>query len=306
MKYNEKKPPREFEVGVQRVTLRGLMSLSRSLREHYCPLCKGRRLEGVFIYDRPPAGETLFELGAGINYRREIWRCVRCGHFISAHEMDLSNLYQQEYMKATYGKQMRKRFEEIVALPAKESDNAGRVARVDAFAKGRTVLDVGSGLCVFLYAMKKAGWRGTALDPDEAVCRHAREVVGIKAVCGDFMKAERLGKYDLVTFNKVLEHVQDPVVMLAKAQECLRPQGLVYVEVPDGELAVREGQSREEFFIEHWHVFSAVSLAILVQGAGFVVLSLGRLVEPSGKYTLWAFGSRRSDTIDLTETDVKL
>lgn len=281
------------------------MSLSKSLRRHSCPLCKGRYLEGVFSYDRPPSGETSFKLSAGSSYRREIWRCVRCGHFISVHEMDLSSIYQQEYMRATYGKELKEHFDRIVVLPLRLSDNKRRVRRVTRFfKKPGSVLDIGSGLCVFLYGMKKIGWQGTALDPNEAACRHAREVVGVKAVCEDFMKAKRLGKYDLVTFNKVLEHVQDPVTMLAKARECLRPKGLVYVEVPDGELAVRKGQSREEFFIEHRHVFSAVSLALLVQSAGFVVLSLGRLVEPSGKYTLWAFGSRRGDAIDFAEADV--
>src|SRR5262249_32775159 len=129
----------------------------------------------------------------------------------------------------------------------------------------------------------------TALDPDPRAVAHARETVGVTAVCGDFMTVQGLERFDLVTFNKVLEHVKDPVAMLAQALAYVQPAGFVYVEVPDGEAAAVEGAGREEFFIDHWHVFSAVSLAQLAVRAGFTVHSLERLREPSSKYTLRAF-----------------
>jgi hypothetical protein len=94
-----------------------------------------------------------------------------------------------------------------------------------------------------------------------------------------------------VTFNKVLEHVEDPVAMLARSRDLLRPRGAVYVEVPDGELAARDpdGPNREEFFIEHLCAFSMTSLCLLAGRAGFVPVRAERLREPSGKYTLYAF-----------------
>jgi hypothetical protein len=92
-----------------------------------------------------------------------------------------------------------------------------------------------------------------------------------------------------VTFNKVLEHVEDPVALLAKAAELLEPQGFVYAEVPDGEAAAVEGPGREEFFIEHHHVFSPASLALTAARAGLSALAIERLREPSTKFTLRAF-----------------
>ncbi len=76
---------------------------------------------------------------------------------------------------------------------------------------------------------------------------------------------------------------------LAKSAKHLNPGGFVYVEVPDGEAAVHEGPGREEFFIEHHHVFSAASLALLATRAGFNVQVIERLHEPSTKYTLRGF-----------------
>ena len=65
--------------------------------------------------------------------------------------------------------------------------------------------------------------------------------------------------------------------------------GTVYVELPDGEVAARFGPDREEFYIEHIHVFSMASLCLLAMRAGFDVRVATRLHEPSDKYTLVAF-----------------
>ena len=258
-----------------------------------CPLCGGGPLEKLFTYEAPPPGETAFELPEGTAYRREFRVCPSCGHQLSVHELDLSGLYSGAYVDATYGDRMRATYERIMALPAESSDNVQRVERIDSWwqGDGRTVLDVGSGLAVFPARMKERGWEATALDPDARAAAHARDHVGVLAVSADFMEAEGLGAYDLVTFNKVLEHVKDPVAMLARSVNLLRPGGAVYVEVPDGELAARDpdGPNREEFFIEHLCAFSMTSLCLLADRAGFVPVRAERLREPSGKYTLYAF-----------------
>lgn len=264
-------------------------------------MCGGDRFTTAHMYFEPPNGEVALAGTAPATYRRELFRCSLCGHFVSVHQMDGGAFYEGAYVDATYGGRdgIRRHFERIVALPPGESDNAGRVRRVDAFARSRmrtsgaapTVLDVGAGLCVFLHGMKAAGWRGTALDPDPRAAEHARVHVGVEAVAADFLTAVDLGRYDLVTFNKVLEHVKDPIAMLAKAVPVVADGGIVYAELPDGEAAARDrdGFAREEFFIEHYHVFSAASIARLADRAGFEVLEIERVREPSSKYTLRAF-----------------
>lgn len=257
-----------------------------------CPLCGSERLETAFRYEEPPEGETPFPLRAGERYQREYLRCANCGHFVAALELDLSRLYEGEYMDSTYaGDRLAKTFERIMGLPPEASDNVQRVERIQRFWHGApgTLLDVGSGLGVFPARMKAAGWSCTALDPDPRSVEHAKEVIGVQAVQADFATADGLGRFDLVTFNKVLEHVSDPAAMLARARSLLVEGGVVYVELPDGEAAADEGPGREEFFVEHLHVFSAASLALLAHRAGFRLLRQERVREPSTKYTLVAF-----------------
>ncbi len=263
-----------------------------------CCLCGGRVFERAFEYTAPPAGENRFPGAPAERYHRTIERCPACGHYLSVHDMDLSELYSGTYVDSVYaGDKLRATFERIVSLPSEKSDNTGRVARIEGFAarhwrggrEGRTVLDIGSGLCVFAHAMKLQGWLATALDPDPRAASHARETVGVDAICASFPGAAIARQFDLVTFNKVLEHVEDPVAMLAASRPLVSAQGFVYIELPDGERAAQEGPGREEFFIEHHHVFSAASVALLAMHAGFDVLEMERLREPSTKFTLRAF-----------------
>jgi SAM-dependent methyltransferase len=276
------------------------MSPSRSPFKGPC-ICGGQKLALTHRYTEMPAGETGFPFSRDAPaYLRDLWRCDVCGHFMSVHAMGGGELYGGEYVDASYGgpEGFQKAFNKIVSLPSELSDNAGRVRRVRAYAERRLmpglpsghvpeILDVGSGLCVFLHAIWwSAGWTCTALDPDPRAVRHARETVGINAVQGDFRSVEDIGPFDIITFNRVLEHVPDPVAMLAQSVRFLRPGGFVHVELPDGEAAIGEGPGREEFFIEHFHVFSAASFTILADRAGMRIMTLERLRDPSGKYTL--------------------
>ena len=260
--------------------------------------CGAERFEQVHRYEAAPAGEVRFPFSGGA-YRRSIERCALCTHHVSRHGMDTSGLYSGAYVDATYGDLagVKHTFERIAALPEAKSDNAARVKHILEYSAplaaklGRTprILDVGSGLCVFLHRMKQAGWDCTALDPDARACEHARTNVGVKAIHADFVKDDGFGRFDAIAFNKVLEHVPEPVAMLRKSVRHLEPGGFVYVELPDAAGAAREGFGREEFFIEHLHIFTAASFALLVERAGFRLAALQQVREPSSKYTLRGF-----------------
>lgn len=274
------------------------------LRPAACPISGETRAHLVFAYDAPPKGEIGFRRKPGEAYRREVWQFATSNHYVSRHAMTVATDYNGDYVNATYGGDtgLRAAFERVIALPRERSDNEGRIARIQAFAKGNfgsdktlRVLDVGAGLGVFPHVVKRAGWHCTAIDPDARAVAHMRAHVGIEAIQGDFMQLKLQDRFDIITFNKVLEHVGEPIAMLARAAGLLAPGGFVYVELPDGEVAAQHGAEREEFFVEHLHVFSFASIVTLVERAGFVPLSVERLQEPSTKFTLRAFLSKASE-----------
>jgi 2-polyprenyl-3-methyl-5-hydroxy-6-metoxy-1,4-benzoquinol methylase len=266
------------------------------------------KLSVHFVYDEPPPLETRFPLAVGQRYRREMHRCDQCGHYLEWYEADQSKLYEGQYVSSTYGDafELRQKFEKINALPPERSDNVGRVQYVDTFSKeywrarGRIqhrprLLDVGAGLGVFPYRMKHAGWECLATDLDKRLVTHHRDVAGVDSIVADIRNVKDVGKFDLITFNKVLEHIEDPVSVLACVETLLMPDGLVYIELPDGESAEVDGKEREEYLLGHIHVFSLASYALLVQRAGMHLVCCERLQEPSTKYTVRGFARPKKD-----------
>lgn len=260
-----------------------------------CPMCGAPGLRVRFRWTEPPVGETRFELPDGVVYDREFLECGTCGHLLADPGIDPDVIYGGAYVDATYTDGgMERAYDRIMSLPPGSSDNIERVERVCAqmaanAPAARRVLDIGSGLGVFGARMKEQGWSVTVLDPDPRAVAHARERIGVEGIEADFMELELGRTYELLTLNKVLEHVADPLAMLRRAADHLDPGAWVYVEVPDGEVAAAHGDGREELFIEHLHAFSLASLGLLAQRAGFRIERIERLHEPSDKFTLAAF-----------------
>lgn len=263
-----------------------------------CGMCAARGFTHVARFTEPPQGETRFGFE---DYARTLWRCDCCGHIVNRHSLDLDTLYVGQYRDATYGDALKGTFERIMALPSGRSDNRQRVARIHQWCRfqrlpcpGRA-LDVGSGLGVFPAAMREMGWQVVALDPDPVACDHLRDVAEVETWCGSFSPDDDFTppdgrRFDLISFNKVLEHIVPMVATLARAHRFLAPGGQVYLELPDGEGALADaGPDREEFFVEHHCAFSLPSFSLLARRAGYRVEMLERVREPSGKFTLRGF-----------------
>lgn len=257
--------------------------------------CKHTNKYKIFEYKAPPQGETDFKIPPD-KYKRSYLVCKLCGHFFASLDLDMSNIYDGAYVESTYGKNIHEKFQKIISIKKNDSDNFFRIERIKKFfednlisSKEISLIDIGSGLGVFPYAAKKEGWNCTALDPDPSAAKHLKDVLQIDTIESNFFDLNTNIKYRFLTLNKVLEHVLDPVKMLKKTRDLLTEDGYIYIEVPDGEMAAKDSKEREEFFIEHYHVFSMTSLLMMIKTCNFIPLKVERIREPSGKYTLFAF-----------------
>ena len=252
----------------------------------------------VVTIDSPPAGEKDYGIPPG-RYRRTISRCRECGAYLNPAGLIPADYYTGGYNEATYAGEMLRSFTRIRSLPPEQSDNKQRARRIAAHLTERhltpaetRILDVGSGLCVFLAELAPLGYSCWCVDPDPRAVAHAREHAGVAGGHAGTLDTFAPGEgFDLVTFNKVLEHVPDPARLLRQARALLRPGGAIYVELPDADLALRHGTAadRQEFFAEHLAVYNRSSLERLAAGADLVAADVTSLHEPSGKCTIFAF-----------------
>ena len=260
-----------------------------------CP-CQKNSLTEIITFSAPPKCETRFNIRPEV-YNRTYEQCLICGHCFSNHSIDLSNLYTSEYVNNTYGgiQGMKSRFDQIMALPEASSDNKKRISRINGYISrlnygSLRLLDIGSGIGVFPYSMKENSWEVTCTETDIRTVDMLRYDLGLTVYQESIfeLKSDDIGKFNLITLNKVLEHIENPASFLTKVIDFLYDDGIIYIEVPDQE-ASSDSYQRPEFCIEHHHVFSVSSTSLLAKVVDLKILELASYRDPSGKFTISAF-----------------
>ncbi len=250
--------------------------------------CKIKNFKKVFEYKKKPTAEKNFKIKG--EYRRSFYECPSCNHFFAFHNFKTANLYNKDYLDLTYKdeKGISERFNQISKLPIKKSDNKNRALRVNSFIKKRSnILDVGCGTGVFLYEIKKKGHKVIGFDIDERYKNFLKKKK-INVITKNLNKLRNKKKFDLISFNKVLEHVPDPLKNLKESKRLLKRDGIIYIEVPDV-MAKLKGKFSGEFCLDHLQIFSISSLDNLARCAGLLTVKIKRIIEPSNKYTIYGF-----------------
>ena len=101
-------------------------------------------------------------------------------------------------------------------------------------AKG-TLLDVGAHAGRFIHLARQAGWtpEGIELNPRTASFAAMRTGLPVHSTNVDRMELCR-ERYSAITLIDVLEHVPDPLTLLARVTGALAPGGWIAVKVPSG------------------------------------------------------------------------
>jgi len=258
--------------------------------------CSSPEFKLVFSFKTKPKKEKNFLNKK--NYFREILECSNCGHMINIHKLNINNIYTKKYYNLTYKNKniLYDRFREIINLPYKKSDNKHRSNRVHLFLKNnfnknqKKILDIGSGTGVFLYEMTKKGYNCVGIEKDNRYVEFNKNLYNLNVLNQDIfkMKKNKNFRFDLISCNKVLEHLKDPLKFLREFKKFKKKNTILYLEVPSVK-ARKKGKYTGEFGIEHYHIFSVSSFKNLISAAGFEVLKLNDIIEPSGKNSLITF-----------------
>lgn len=115
--------------------------------------------------------------------------------------------------------------------------------------KSGRMLDYGCGTGAFLATMRERGWTVTGLEPDADARRIGREKHGLELQSYDALWDLPPGVFDVVTLWHVLEHVHRLQETTARLAEALRPDGAMFVAVPNAEA------KDAEIYGEYWAAY---------------------------------------------------
>lgn len=157
-----------------------------------------------------------------------------------------------------------------------------RLALVERFRQSGDLLDLGCGPGALLKAAGARGWRGVGVDLNGASAAHARSH-GLQVHTGSFPHPELEGcTFDLVTMSDFIEHVPNPVEVLGRVRDLLRPGGVTFLSTPDVGSLLARVMGRRWLHMkprEHLCYFNRATIQQLLRSAGFEVLwikALGR------------------------------
>jgi SAM-dependent methyltransferase len=270
-----------------------------------CALCKGgvgRQLLHIDMPDR-------FEQSIGIElkgYSRYWIDCRKCGVATNVlpkeSALHLKNIRANYYEVDFAGSDICEKYLRVMSMPTDQSDNAARVARVIDFVRRwfgvfayPRVMDIGAGTGVFLSRLVDetgGAWQYLGVEPDPRAASHLRQLDKFKVVEAMYLGQPELHGFNLITLNKVIEHIEDPLPFMLQVAKSLVPaDGLLYIEVPDKLTTLLRPPQDNILGALHCHLYDPLSLVYLLRSAGLDPLCINRIAEPSGKLSVYAFAA---------------
>lgn len=143
-------------------------------------------------------------------------------------------------------------------------------------ATGRELLDFGSSTGYFLKEAIARGWNASGIELNPFAVKWSREQLGITSVYHGFLADApfRPGQFSAITLWDVLEHLPDPVAILAALRELLAPDGVMVIETSRYDCVETELLGVENTnFVGDMHLmhFTPGSLDALAQRSGLTV-----------------------------------
>jgi 2-polyprenyl-3-methyl-5-hydroxy-6-metoxy-1,4-benzoquinol methylase len=148
-----------------------------------------------------------------------------------------------------------------------------------AFPQARTLLEIGAGSGLLVAEGARLGLDAVGVEPSKSLVEFAKRTNGVQLLQGTFPHPELNGRqFDLVYLVDVIEHVADPVTLLADSARALTPGGLLVVVTPDvSSLAAKFlGRRWWHFRLAHVGYFNSGSMNEAARRAGLAIRSTSR------------------------------
>lgn len=166
-------------------------------------------------------------------------------------------------------------YERVYARPARLDPLTVRsyeavLERFARYRRSRRIVDIGCGAGGFIAVAARHGWEAMGTEAAPGAGELAR-AAGATVLIGErALDAIEDASADVVTLWEVVEHVDDPVGLLAGSRRILRPGGLVYLTTPNfGSLQRRLlGRRWPRFHLEHETYFDGRTIELAVARAG--------------------------------------
>lgn len=175
--------------------------------------------------------------------------------------------------KSEMGEHYGSDYDRVISDAAKASDHW--TPRRDELLRCKSrgaVLDLGCASGGFLSTLKGPDWKLYGIEMSEDAAQTARNRCGAEVFVGDVLDAPFApASFDAITCFNVFEHVYEPVKVLAKVSEWLKPGGVFYTLMPNIDSAGARIFKSYWYALElprHLYHFSPKTLNMVAESVG--------------------------------------
>lgn len=148
------------------------------------------------------------------------------------------------------------------------------------------LLDLGCGTGEVLAAARDLGWDGLGVEISREAVKLAQKESGMPVICAPFEELSlKTESFDIIHLREVLEHVRQPMVLLRRIRDWLRPGGVLYVQVPNDLAGYRSYLFKRVWWIFppiHLHYFTPDVLSKSLADLQFTIVSSGSISNAIG------------------------
>lgn len=214
--------------------------------------------------------------------------CRQCGVLLLNPPQGADSAWRaQQETFASDWIQSRLRQQDIIYRDARR-----RLQEIRRYLCGGRLLEIGCGTGELLALAVQEGFEVTGVDSSQQSLQQVRARFGLRQLYDSLDAVPRsAGYFDVVVISHVLEHLYDPVRALRRIYSLLRPQGLLFVAVPNlgGWGARLLGGDWPGFGPVHVTYFTFQTLSNLLARTGFSVVARSRYGPPTIALSLLNF-----------------
>lgn len=193
--------------------------------------------------------------------------CRACG--LVAHAMIPGDEELQRYYADVYRHEYHGEYQPSPYRVVREWHRGQRLLQRlrSSLAPGSRVLEIGSGIGCNVMNFALAGFDASGVEPGAGFSAFSREKMQAQVLSCTLEDLAPTGDYDVVLLVHVLEHLPHPTRSLRQIAGLLRPQGKLYVEVPN--FGLPHAAPGKQFHYAHIYNFTAQTLEMLTAKSGF-------------------------------------
>lgn len=199
---------------------------------HACRICDSALGRPVYAAGAPSITSIATTLDVGAS----VYVCEACGHAQSPDLPDLATYYDTDYKITLASEDYDHLYDTIDGVQVFRAEHQSRLVRETCAPRaGARILDYGAAKAATLRRLlaEVPGAEGYVFDVSRDYQDSWRDWIPADRQAVYELPAEWAGTFDLVTSHFVLEHVADPLGMLRGLERMLKPDGKVFLLVPD-------------------------------------------------------------------------